>query len=92
VVLDIGGDVGALVLRTPAELAGREIHARPAGRSGVTDHTVHTEVRERHLAGSTVYAAVFPALPAGPWQVLPLEDGAPRSVNIRGGQVTEASW
>jgi hypothetical protein len=31
VVLDIGGDVGALVVRMPASLAGVEIEARPAG-------------------------------------------------------------
>ena len=31
VVLDIGGDVGALVVRMPPSLAGAEIEARPAG-------------------------------------------------------------
>jgi hypothetical protein len=88
VVLDIGGDVGALVLQTAADLAGREIHARPDGGGP----PIHTEVRERHLAAGTVYAAVFPSLPAGAWQVLPLEPGAPRRVTIVGGQVTEVRW
>jgi hypothetical protein len=88
VVLDIGGDVGALVLQTAADLAGTEIHARPEGGGP----QIHTEVRERHLAGGTVFAAVFPSLPAGAWHVLPLESGAPRPVTIVGGQVTEVSW
>lgn len=33
VLLDIGGDVGALVLAMPAELEGAEIELRPAGRT-----------------------------------------------------------
>jgi hypothetical protein len=38
VVLDIGGDVGALLLSAPAELAGAEIEICPAGcRNGAPD-------------------------------------------------------
>lgn len=38
VVLDIGGDVGALVVTAPPQLAGAEIEICPAGRrSGVPD-------------------------------------------------------
>jgi hypothetical protein len=38
VVLDIGGDVGALVVSTPAELAGVEIEICPVGaRDGIPD-------------------------------------------------------
>ena len=46
VVLDIGDDVGALIIITPAALAGEEIHVSPvrdpAGRT-------HAVVRERRL-------------------------------------------
>ncbi|MBO1766733.1 hypothetical protein [Allobranchiibius sp. GilTou38] len=34
VVLDIGGDVGALVVSTPADMAGVEIEICPSGRRG----------------------------------------------------------
>ncbi|MEO6702071.1 MAG: hypothetical protein ABI140_17210 [Jatrophihabitantaceae bacterium] len=31
VVLDIGGEIGALIIQAPAELAGHEIEVRPVG-------------------------------------------------------------
>ena len=34
VVLDIGGDVGALIVSLPAQLAGTELEICPAGRRG----------------------------------------------------------
>lgn len=34
VVLDIGGDVGALIVSVPAQLAGTELEICPAGRRG----------------------------------------------------------
>jgi hypothetical protein len=37
VLLDIGGDVGALVLHMPAELAGVEIEIRPIGGQASVD-------------------------------------------------------
>jgi hypothetical protein len=88
VVLDIGGDVGALVLHVPASLAGTEIDIF---RSGDDRPLVHTAVRERRLAGGTVYAAVFQALPAGRYR---LPDDVPVTVSeiaVEGGRVTEVS-
>lgn len=41
VVLDIGGDVGALVIRMPADLLGVEIEARPAGAGDRADGPDH---------------------------------------------------
>jgi hypothetical protein len=80
VVIDIGGDVGALVVYTEPSWAGRELEIRAlAGRVPVT----HTSVRERRLPGGTVFAAVFPTLSAGTYR-LP----AGRVV-VRPGAVTE---
>jgi hypothetical protein len=89
VVLDIGGDVGALVLHLPAGMAGREIHVRPLDGDG---RTVHTEVRARHVAGGTRFAAVFASLAAGVWELVPDQPGAGRQVTVVGGEVTEATW
>ena len=67
VVLDLGADVGALILYTPPGLDGREIEisrdADPAARR------THSQVRARHLAAVTRYAAVYPGLPAGPYTI-----------------------
>ena len=67
VVLDLGADVGALILYTPAELDDREIEIsrddQPAARR------THSQVRARHLPGSTRYAAVYPGLSAGRYTI-----------------------
>ena len=43
VVLDIGGDTGALILHAPAEMLGREIDVTPAGAPDA--HGTHSLVR-----------------------------------------------
>jgi hypothetical protein len=84
-VLDIGGDVGALVATMPRGTAGTELFLRP-------DHdrttTVHTGVWDRHDAGTDVTAAVFPELRAGTYHVLDEHDAVVQSVEISGGAVT----
>ncbi|MDE3064700.1 MAG: phospholipase [Acidobacteriota bacterium] len=84
-VLDIGGDVGALVLHVPAALSDREIDLTPLeeGRA-----TTHSAVRERDLAGLTLHAAVYPRLGAGRYRVA----GSRQVVTIVGGSVTELTY
>jgi hypothetical protein len=60
VVLEIGAGTGALVLRAPADLAGREIEISPAHEPARRRHTC---VRERHGADGIGYAAVYDRLP-----------------------------
>ena len=89
VVLDIGDDVGALVLRTSAELAGLEIEISPVEEPDVRQHVA---VHARDLGAGVVHAAVFPGLRWGSYQLWS-PDGAPAmTVSISGGRVTEASW
>lgn len=89
VVLDIGGDIGALVLLTPPELAGREIDIF---RLGEPLPAMHTAVRARELPDCHVHAAVYPSVPAGDY-VVPATLGLPSiPVSIRGGEVTEIAW
>jgi hypothetical protein len=60
-VLDIGGEIGALVIYTPVELRELEIEISRAGES----KRVHTQVHERVVNGRTLFAGVFPDLAAG---------------------------
>jgi hypothetical protein len=83
VVLDIGDDVGALILYTTNEHHTREIEVSLLGAGA---RRVHSAVLERSLDGLTFYAATYPELPAGDYHVWC--EGAPQ-VTIRGGAVTE---
>ncbi|MGD9701324.1 MAG: phospholipase [Acidimicrobiia bacterium] len=88
-VLDIGGDVGALVLHLDTSHLGTEIHIRPAGRPG--EPTTHTGVWERVVGGRAMVVAVFPGVLEGRYDVLDA-DGAPvMVVTITGGEVAEAA-
>jgi hypothetical protein len=85
VVLDIGEDIGALILYTSAEQHTREIEVSPLGADAGVKR-VHSAVLERSLDGRTFYAATYPELPAGDYQVWC--EGAPR-VTVRAGAVAE---
>ncbi len=90
VMLDIGGDIGALVLHTSAEMLGVEIEISPTGDD--THHRTHVAVRERRGSGGTRYAAIYPALHAGSY-TLWRPDGQPAlEVTITGGAVAQAQW
>ena len=90
VVLDIGGDVGALVVYTPPEFHGREIEISPVGQA---TQRVHTAVLERVVDGRSIFAAVYPNLPAGVFRLW-VDDGPARvtQVEITAGQVAELDW
>jgi hypothetical protein len=85
-ILDIGAEIGALVLYVGAGWHEREIHVHPVGSPGRRTHTV---VRRHPLpSGGAVFAALFPALPAGDYVVA--GRGGPPFMTVRGGEVTEA--
>jgi hypothetical protein len=89
VVLDIGQDIGALIIYTDAELRGREIEVSAEGSAATR---VHVEVLERWVNGRQVFAAVFPMLRAGGydiWQHSPIPSG---TASIIGGKVTTVDW
>jgi hypothetical protein len=90
VVLELGADVGALVLHTPAELDGREIEISP--EEAVTGPRTHSMVRPRHMTNGTRYAAVYPDLAAGPYTIWADERRPAGRVVIAGGRVTNWSW
>jgi hypothetical protein len=85
-VLDIGGDIGALVVQLAAVPVTGELEACPAGRP---DARFHTGVHERRVGDRVVAVAVYPALHAGAYEILD-ERLAPvaRSL-VTGGEVSE---
>ena len=84
VVLDIGGDVGALILYTPPELHQREIDVSPIDNDTTR---VHSAVLERSVGGRTLFAAVYPELRQGTYRVW--ADDATPTVTITAGAVSE---
>jgi hypothetical protein len=86
-VLDIGGDVGALVVVTGEELAEQEIEISP-GSDAATPRS-HNVVHARRGSGQVAYAAVFPSVPAGDYTVWHSDGGPHATVTIHGGRVTQ---
>ena len=90
VVLELGADVGALVLLTPAEMDGREIEISRDAVPGA--RRTHSQVRPRHMPTGTKYAAVYPDLPTG-WYTIWADEQRPAGhVVITGGRVANWSW
>jgi hypothetical protein len=89
VVLELGPGAGALVLRTPAALDGREIEI---SRTGTSAPRTHAAVRPRHVAGGTQHAAVYPGLVPGGYVIWADRDTPATTVSVTGGSVTTASW
>jgi hypothetical protein len=95
-VLDIGGDVGALVVAMPAATLGREVEIRPLDGASERGHghLAHVAVVSRPVVGGRVPSLVFGELEAGRYELF--EKGCPEAVALRtsvvGGEVTSAVW
>ena len=90
VVLEIGGDIGVLVLHVPAALLGQEIEISKSGPGDL--RRTHSLVRERHTASGVAFAAVYPGVPAGEYTIWAGPDTPAGPVTITGGQVTRFTW
>lgn len=90
VVLDIGGDIGALIIMAPQSMHHAEIELSRVGDEHA--HRTHVAVRERRGPSGSLYAAIYPQLHEGVYTVYDL-DGEPRdTVSITGGEVTQIDW
>jgi hypothetical protein len=89
VVLELGDEVGALIVHTDAAMHGVEVEISP---DGADDHRSHKEVLERRAGGRPAFTAVFDGLAAGRYTLW--VDGAPRArdVEIEGGRIAELHW
>jgi hypothetical protein len=96
VVLELGPGIGALVLYTPAELDGREIEisldAVPGAPGAPAARRTHSQVRPRHMASATKYAAVYPDLAEGSYTIWADSARPAGRVVIAGGRITNWSW
>jgi hypothetical protein len=90
VVLELGAEIGALILYTPADLDGAEIEISRDDDPGA--RRTHSQVRQRHMATVTRYAAVYPGLQAGPYTIWRDEHSPAAAVTIIGGRVTSCHW
>lgn len=94
VMLDIGDDIGAIVLHLPASLEGAEVEierrdeASPPGHH----HRPHVAVVARPTPAGVAYTAVFSALVAGPYALRIPGASDPLRVEVAGGEVTETEW
>src|SRR5437588_8612868 len=85
-VLDIGQDIGALVIYTREELLGKEIEVTPKGNDS---KRIHTAIHAQKVNGRTIFAGVFLALPAGDYIIWTHPSS---EVTIVGGHVAEVNW
>ena len=89
VVLDIGGDRGALIVHTDPDLHGTEVEISPS-----TDDTTrtHKEVLERAANGRPDFTAVFESLQTGTYTLWVNDVARARQVAIAGGEITRLDW
>lgn len=105
VLLDIGGDIGALVVSMPASMLGLEVEIRPEHGpdldhqhvhehgSGHRHHHPHVAVVARPVAGGQVPSLVFPELSEGRYELAQKgTDDVQLEVAVTGGAVAHASW
>ncbi|HEY1282076.1 MAG TPA: hypothetical protein VGF22_20515 [Acidimicrobiales bacterium] len=85
-VLDIGGEVGALLVYLAAVPPGGELEACPADRP---DARFHTGVHLRRNGAAEVAVAVFPEVREGRYTLLDESLSALASVDVTGGAVAE---
>jgi hypothetical protein len=108
VLLDIGGDIGALVVAMPASTVGLEVEIRPLDTAPASAHThahdhghahdhahlAHVAVVARPVADGQLPSLVFGELESGRYELF--EKGCPDAValqvTVAGGVVTTAAW
>src|SRR5712691_8798662 len=83
-VLDIGQDIGALVIYTREEFRGKEIQVSLKRTSAA--RMIHTAIWERRFNGRVVFAGIYPSLPEGDYIIWTHPS---REVTIVGGSVAE---
>ena len=89
VVLDIGGEIGALIVHTDGGMHGVEVEISATGND---DERSHKDVLEREINGRPAYTAVFDKIREGTYTLW--VDGVARSrgVTITGAEIAELDW
>src|SRR5436305_1086950 len=90
VVLDLGGEIGALIVHADADAHDLQIEICRSGEEA--GKREHQHILERPINGQTMYAAVFAGLRQGSYTLLTHDAVRERGVIIRGGDVTTLDW
>ena len=89
VLLDIGGEIGAIVVHTPPHLHGHRIEVSPAAEPR---RRAHAAVRSRLVRGGVGYSMVLGGLRQGRYVVWRDADTPLGEIDVRGGSVAEVTW
>jgi hypothetical protein len=89
VVLDIGEDLGALIVHTDASMHGVEVEISATGHD---DERSHKDVLEREINGRPAYTAVFDKVREGSYTLWVDDAARARDVVIAGASVAELDW
>jgi hypothetical protein len=93
VLLDIGGEVGALVVHMPQSMRDEEVEIWQDGPRPTGVHLPHVAVVDRPVDGGRVSSLVFPDLLAGRYRLAAKGTSDARLVvDVRGAEVTLAEW
>lgn len=85
-VLDIGGEVGALLVYLDGPTPSGELQARPLGEP---DARFHTGVHPREVFSATMHVALYPEVKRGTYEILDDALVPLAVVEVDGGSVTE---
>ncbi|MEO7369440.1 MAG: hypothetical protein ABI949_01980 [Ilumatobacteraceae bacterium] len=86
VVMDIGGDIGGLIVWLDDSLEGTEL---PIECSKDPLRDIHTGVWRRAIGAETVVVAVYPELREGTYRIHSGDHHAGAQLQITGGQIAE---
>jgi hypothetical protein len=85
-LLDIGGDVGAVIVRLDDDLDGTELRILALDDPD-WDPTTHTGVWRRAIGGGSIVVAVYPTLQNGRYRIT-LPNGRTTDLAVNGSHVT----
>jgi len=89
VVLEIGPDLGALIVHTDAAMHGVEIEISPSGDDA---RRSHKQVLERSVAGRPAFTAVFDQLPPGTYTLWTDGVARVRGVRVMSERIAKLRW
>jgi len=89
VVLDIGDDLGALIVYTDDAMHGTEVEISPAGDDSSRSHK---DVLARGEGDRVAFTAVFDRLPEGVYTLWTEGVARARGVQVSAGTVAELDW
>lgn len=89
VVLDIGEDLGALIIHTDPSMHGVEVEISPSGEN---ENRSHKQILERSAGGRAEFTAVFDGLPVGAYTLWVEGDPRARGVKVEAASVVQLDW